>query len=313
MVSAIRIAILSLLSMSAAGALAQNAALPTDDDEPVATLKLQTKIVSIPVVVRTKAGARVPGLTNEDFAVKEDGKPQEVRYFSRGFNLPITLAVLVDASGSQYAAIDAEIRASQIFFAALMKQHEDRALLVRFGSQVTTIQPMTSSLLEVEQTLKKFPDYVGMPDSGTDLYDAVNQVSKEDLEGQKGRKAMVLLTLGHDTASRATLDQAVLAAQEADVTVYSIMYMQDPDLPVNFIYQDRLETLARATGGRVFMAGGKMTLKQIYAAIEIDLRLQYLLGYRAPEAKPWSYHQVKVTSTHKDFEVQAKTGYYTAK
>jgi VWFA-related protein len=313
MISPLRLATLSLLGLCTLRAGAQTSAQTPDDDQPIATLKLQTTIVSVPAVVFTKAGARVPGLNKEAFEVREDGKPQELRYFSRGFNLPITLAALLDASGSQYAAIDAEIRASQIFFAAMMKLPQDQAVLVKFGSHVATVQPLTSSLLEIEHTIARMPSEVAMPDGGTDLYDAIRQVSEETLEGQHGRKAMVILTLGHDTSSSASLQQAIQAAQKADVVVYAIMYPQDPDLPQNFIYRDHMEQLAQATGGRVFTAGGKQSLKSIYNAIETDLRLQYLLGYRAPESKPGSFHQLKVSTINKDFVVQAKTGYFTAR
>ena len=98
----------------------------------ITTLKVGTSIVAVPAIVRDKSGPPVSGLTRDDFLLKQDGKPQPIRYFSQGSDLPLTLALMVDTSGSQRAYIRDEIVAGRAFFSAMMTQPEDRAVLVQF-------------------------------------------------------------------------------------------------------------------------------------------------------------------------------------
>ena len=95
-------------------------------DEPVTTLRVATRVVEIAAVVKSKDGAPRGGMTKDDFVLKQDGKEEPIRYFSQGSELPLTLALLVDTSGSQRTLISDEVQASDVFFETMLERKEDR-------------------------------------------------------------------------------------------------------------------------------------------------------------------------------------------
>jgi Ca-activated chloride channel family protein len=291
------------------------------DEQPVTTLKIGTRIVAVNAVVLDANGQQVRDMNKEDFELKQDGKPIEIRYFSEDSDLPLTLGLLVDTSGSQKTFIEDEIRASDLFFHAMLRRPTDRALLVQFDTEVLLRQSMTSSATALENTLR----YLDMPrgptmDStrnGTQLYDAIVKTSTTWLGREPGRRAMVLLTDGVDTTSRATLEQAITAAQKADVAVYSVQYSAVGEFGRST--QNRewaqglkvLQDISSATGGRVFMVTTTMKLRDIFEEIERDMRLQYQMGYTPPESKPGEYHKIELKVAGKKMTIHARKGYYT--
>jgi Ca-activated chloride channel family protein len=278
------------------------------------TLKVGTAIVAVPAIVRDKSGAPVSGLTRDAFLLKQDGKPQQVRYFSQGSDLPLTLALMVDTSGSQRNCIRDEIIAGRVFFSAMMKKPEDRAVLVQFDRTILQLARVTSSVPTLEHALAylsqphdDIPSFRGGGGGGTLLYDAICAVSKIELGNQLGRRAMVILTDGGDNGSQFSEKDAIKAAQRADTMIYSVYYSNGGgDIDV-------LNDLSRATGGRVFTVGPQMSLAQIYAAIADDMRMQYELGYTPPKSKANKYHKIALTAKDKDLTVQAREGYFTPK
>src|ERR1700730_9553758 len=112
---------------------------------PVMTLKVVTGLVAISAVVRSKDGETKTGLTKDDFVLKQDGKEQPIRFFSRGSDLPLSLALLVDTSASQQTFIGDEALASDVFFETMLGRKEDRAMLVQFDSSVLQLKSMTNS------------------------------------------------------------------------------------------------------------------------------------------------------------------------
>ena len=289
--------------------------------EPVTTLKIGTRIVAVNAVVLDANGQQVRDLTKEDFELKQDGKPIEIRYFSEDSDLPLTLGLLVDTSGSQKTFLEDEIRASDVFFQAMLRRPTDRALLVQFDTEVLLRQAMTASANALENTLR----YLDMPrgptmDStrnGTLLYDAIVKTSNAWLGREPGRRAMVVLTDGVDTTSKATLEQAITAAQKADVAVYSVQYSAVGEFGRSTLTREWaqglrvLQEISSATGGRVFMVTTTMKLRDIFEEIERDMRLQYQLGYTPPESKPGEYHKIELKAGGKKMTVHARKGYYT--
>jgi Ca-activated chloride channel family protein len=312
---------------SATPAMAPPPAQPSNQpDAPVTTLRLQARLVDVATVVRDKSGQPVGGLAKDDFLLRQDGQPQEIRYFSQGSDLPLTLTLMVDTSGSQRMFIADETAASMVFFRAMLTQPDDRASLVQFDDNVLELQPMTNSVDNLQRAL----DYLSYPHrsllpgnhGGTLLYDAIVSASARVLAGEHGRKAMVLLTDGGDNGSRRTLTEAVAAAQRADIVVYSVYYSDERNGAAGRMAasggshltsqgRDALEQMSSETGGKVFDVDQGMTLRQIFAQIAENLRLQYELGYRPPDAPPGSYHKIELKMTDHKLKVQARKGFYT--
>jgi Ca-activated chloride channel family protein len=275
------------------------------------TLKVASNLVAVSAVVRDKSGQPVANLTRNDFLLKQDGKPQPITYFSQGSDLPLTLALMVDTSGSQRAFIADEISAGQSFFPAMMTRPDDRAVLVQFDSVILQLAKITSSVSTLEHALaylsQSHADYQNTirANAGTLLYDAIVAVSHIELGNQLGRRAMVILTDGGDNGSRFDQKTAIREAQRANVMVYSVFYSNGGG------DEDGLKDISRQTGGREFSVDSHMTLQQIYASIASDLRLQYELGYRPPDPRPNKYHKIDLKSANKTLTVQARDGYFT--
>jgi Ca-activated chloride channel family protein len=289
--------------------------------EPVTTLKIGTRLVAVNAVVLDEHGQQVRDLTKADFVLKQDGKPVELRYFSEDMDLPLTLGLLVDTSGSQKTFLEDEIRASDLFFHEMLRRPTDRALLVQFDTAVLLRQPMTASAETLENRLHSLdmPRGANMDATrnGTQLYDAIERTSERWLGREPGRRAMVLLTDGVDTTSGATLTQAIAAAQKADVAVYSVLYSAVGEF--GYASSNRewahgrevLNDISSATGGRVFLVTSKIRLQDIFEEIESDMRLQYQLGYSPPESKAGQYHKIELKVAGKKMTVHARKGYYT--
>ena len=286
-------------------------------DGPITTLTLQTRVVSVSAYVQDRQGHPVGGLTPADFTLKQDGTPQEIRYFSQGSDLPLTLALMVDTSASQRLYMADEAAASMVFFRAMLAQPEDRASLTRFASDVHEVSPLTSSVDNLQRALGylNYQSNAAGP-GGTLLFDAVVATAQK-LASQGGRKAMILLTDGGDNGSRATLAQAVAAAQRSDIVVYSIFFSADAN-PHSGSTQPRfqgdrsaLEQLAQQTGGHVFDANPRNPLRETFALIEQQLRLEYLLGYRPAEAPAGTYHKLELKPKDSKLAVEARRGFYT--
>jgi len=173
------------------------------DETP--TIKVEVNVVNILATVRDSRGALVNSLTQDDFEILEDGKPQQVRYFSRETNLPLTLGLLVDVSASQRNLLQVERRAAEQFLDSVL-QKEDLAFIISFGAEVELLQDLTSSRILLSKGLEQLrlsappPAPTGSPvptiyqPRGTVLFDAVYLASTERLQSEVGRKAIVLIT-----------------------------------------------------------------------------------------------------------------------
>lgn len=299
---------LALLA-SLSPALAQSPTLLTPD---TATLKVTTKLVAVSAIVRNKSGQPIPNLTRDDFLLKQDGKPQPITAFSQGSSLPLTLALMVDTSGSQRAYIPYEIAAGRAFFPAMLTRPDDRAVLVQFDSTVLQLVKLTTSVLTLQHALayltQSHDDIVRPGRGGTLLFDAIVAVSHLELGTQLGRRAMVVLTDGGDNGSHFSQKDAIREAQRADIMVYTIYYSNGGG------DEGVLRDISLQTGGREFSVYPSSGLSQIFAAIASDLRQSYELGYRPPPSSPNKYHKIALTTTvGKSLTVQARDGYFTPK
>jgi VWFA-related protein len=219
------------------------APLPSQNAPPP-TFTVHAQLVSLPVVVRDKRGALVTTLNKDDFELAIDGRLQPIRYFDRDNNLPLTLGLLVDISGSVRSALDDERAASEVFLDQMVTspagQPPDQAFLIQFAHDVDLLQDLTPSASRLRTALRKVGDEYressqDRGDSGgyghrrgfhggTTLYDAIYLGANDLMQKQQGRKAMVVLTDGDDRGSKETLNNAVAAAQRAETVVYAIYF-----------------------------------------------------------------------------------------
>jgi VWFA-related protein len=308
--------------------------------EPV-KFSTSVDVVNVLASVRDKKGHIITDLTKEDFEIEEDKRPQDIKYFSSQADLPLTLGLLVDTSGSVRRVIDQERNASRKFLWQVVRENHDTAFVIHFDYQVELLQDLTSSPKELDQALQEldmslppgirrhrritFPGngVPGDPDpppvirGGTELYDAVMLASEEIMAKQEGRKAIILLTDGIDEGSLVSLKRAIEAAQRADTIVYAIRFV-DPSFyggPVAFGSQNDgkhvLQRMAKQTGGGYYDVGGKHPLDKVYAQIEEELRNQYNLGF-TPDSTGSGYRKLRVKVKRKGLVVQARDGYYPA-
>ena len=305
------------MSVLAIAALPQQSK-PTDVDE-TPTLKLDVELVNILFSVRDKRGGLVPNLTKENFTLTEDGKPQEIKFFTRETELPLTLGLLVDVSRSQENLIATERHAASQFFSSVLRP-KDMAFLISFGADAELLQDYTNSVRLLSEGLEKLrvnAQPVGFHPGpvptmtnarGTILYDAIYLATTEQLRNQVGRKALIIISDGMDYGSRTKLDEAVAAAHRADAIVYSI-YFSDPRFYPGS--DSALKRISNDTGGRVFHVGRKNTLQNIFKEIQEEMRSQYALGYTSTNPnRDGGFRKIEIRPTDKDLKVQARKGYF---
>ena len=206
------------------GGVAQQQQKPADDISP--TIQVEVNLVNLLCSVREKHGAWITNLTKDDFTIAEDGRTQEIKYFTRETDLPLTIGLLVDVSGSQRNLIEIERRAASAFFSAVLHK-KDMAFLISFGSETELLQDFTGSPRLLQAGLEQLrensavgglhpgPVPTASQARGTVLYDAVYLAATDRLAREVGRKAIVLITDGVDQGSRLSINQAIEAAQKS--------------------------------------------------------------------------------------------------
>src|SRR5438132_7934873 len=178
------------------------------------TLKVAVDLVSVQVSVTDRHGRFVPGLTAQDFKIEEDGRRQEIRNFARENELPLTLALLVDTSPSVRPVFDEEKMTAEAFLESILRP-KDLALIMGFDRSVTMVQDYTENL----KLLKRAIDELEIG-GGTSVYDAVYLASKEKLQDEAGRKAIILISDGEDTTSKVRFNESLVAAHQSDTVIY---------------------------------------------------------------------------------------------
>jgi len=288
------------------------------DQEP--TFKTGVRVVNILATVTTRKGEIVRDLEQADFAVLENGRPQEIGYFSKETGLPLTLGLLIDTSMSQRRLMESERAASFRFIDRVLREDRDQVFLMQFDLASFVRQPLTSSRKELEAALNLVDTptmnelRVGAGD-GTSLYDAVIKASNQIMKLRQDRKALILLTDGVDNTSEATLVDAVEAAQRADTLIYSILFA-DPEA---YAFGGRdgrgvLQRLSKDTGGGFFEVSKKEPIDQIFAAIEDELRSQYSLGFVSDQpVRAAEFRKLHVSTKRKGLVVRSRDRYWATR
>lgn len=313
-------AILLLALGAARGAAQEKPEVPTGPP-----LKVSTAVVNVYAVVRDKKGRMIADLKKDDFALEEDKRPQEIRYFSRETDTPLDLGIMVDTSPSQGRVLEIEKEEAKAFLRQVMRP-KDLAFVLHFDVEVELLQDFTadSHLLAhaIDETVINGGGHGVLPaplptgDSGgaTHLYDAVYLAANELLKNEVGRKVLILLTDGEDQGSRMKLEAALEAAQRSDLIIYSV------DIADRAFYWGRgafyqgdsvLKKLSDETGGRVIRVDRASDTAAAFGQIADELRTQYLLGYTPPDIHGvGSFRKIHVQVRNGDYKVQARRGYY---
>ncbi len=323
--------IICLLILSVANIFAQ-----TDADE---VIKIETALVSVPVIVSDRQGRYVPNLTAKDFTIFEDGVEQKIEFFA-ATEEPLNVALLIDTSRSTTEVLD-EIKDSALDFIKLLKP-EDKAMIVSFDYEPHILSNLTSDREQLKRAVKRAE--IGRY-FGTTLHDAVFETVNKSLAGIKGRKAIILLTDGKDAGSLSSEKDLLYSLEESDTLIYTIFYetgqrpMQNrPNFPrgqnrrrfprddnrrfprdgrqrrerverQNEIAQDFLKKISDKTAGR-FFESDNTNLKKTFRQIIEELRFQYRLGfYPSAEKSDKILHQLKVKVSVSGAVVRARNSY----
>jgi len=209
---------------------------------PATTLKVQVREVILPVTVRDKKGQVVPNLKAEDFTLDENGRPQTIKSFAHETNLPFRLGLLVDTSRSQESALPAERTATGKFIDQMLSRPADKAFLLHFDHEVELLQDFTATKNKLHHELDEMSTSTYSNDEststsgderngerrrrrgGTQMYDAIYLASNELMTKEPGRKALIVLSDGVDRGSKESLNDAIDAAEKANVSVYTVYF-----------------------------------------------------------------------------------------
>lgn len=286
-------------------------------------LKIDVNVVNVLFSVHDKRGGLVGDLKKDDFTVFEDGKQQTIKYFTRESDLPLTLGLLVDVSGSQARLIEEERHAASQFFSQVLRP-KDMAFLISFGAEAELLQDSTSSASVLRSALSQLRENSGVggfgpgpvptisKPRGTILFDAVALAATDQLKKEVGRKAIILITDGVDQGSRYSIHDAIEAAHKADTIIYSILYT-DPGAYGYFGMggSGDLKRMSEETGGRVFKVDRKHTLDGIFSDIQQEMRSQYAIGYTPINSeRDGGFRKLEIRTSNKDLKPQARKGYY---
>jgi VWFA-related protein len=304
---------------------AQQSGKPVPPPEDDAIIKVDVDVVSLYCSVRNKQNGLVGTLEKGDFDLSEDAKPQTIKYFSRETDIPLTIGLLVDVSGSQKNLIEVERRAASSFFSSVLKK-KDVAFLISFGADSELLQDLTGSPRLLQDGLGRLKLNAGFSGinsgpvptmshaRGTVLYDAVYVAANDMLSKEVGRKAIILITDGEDQGSTETEKAAIEAAQKADSIIYGILYVDRPfygGMNMGYGGAGVLKHMADETGGRLFQVDRKNTLETIFEQIQQEMRTQYLIGYTPTNGqKDGGYRKIDLHTHDKDMKVQVRKGYY---
>jgi len=299
-----------------AAALAGARPLRAQQEEPV--FSTEVKVVSVLATVRNKSGSLVGNLNKDDFLLSEDMRPQTIRYFTRETDLPLTLGLLVDTSGSQRKVLDRERGACLRFLDQVVREKTDHVFLMQFDSTIQIRQPLTSSVGKLDDALS-YVDSETMRElrlrggGSTLLYDAVIRACEEVMKKQTGRKAVVVLSDGVDFDSESTVEEAVESAQRSETLIYSMLY-SDPGAYGIFGGHDGksvLERMSRESGGSFFEISKKQTVDQAFDILQEELRSQYNLGYVSDKPVTISeFRNIQLTARQKGLIVEARRKYW---
>lgn len=283
---------------------------PTSEpSSPPPTFSVKVNLVRLLVSARDAAGGPVTNLNRDDFEIRDSGVEQKIAVFERNTSLPLSVAVLIDTSGSTQIDLHYEVDSVSRFIPTLLNagNPQDTFALFSFNWRVNMETDFSRSQKRAERALRGLHG-----EGGTSLYDAI-YLASGSLSGREGRHVMVVVTDGGDTTSYKKFGDALEAAQEADVILYPIVVVPIAnDAGRNIGGEHALATLASSTGGRIFYPEGFEHVGEALSEILQELRTQYLLGFypQGTQEQHKRYHPVSIKTRAQNLKLSARSGYY---
>ncbi len=300
-----------------------------DQSEIKPDIQIDVDLVTVACAVDTPEGTPAEGLKAADFKVLDNGQSREITNFWQESDLPLTVALVADVSGSQAGYIRSHRQAIGQFLKQVIGPR-DRAMVVEVAQKSWLIAGLTGSSGDLSAAVERIGTSEGrqspllgpvcrnqtFPHScgGTALWHGLYYTAKE-LKRVPGRKAIVVLSDGLDTGSDVHLSDLIEMAQSAGTVVYSIKYAS----PMRFLsisgaiaqaVSHGLERVSRETGGLTFPNPGRRT-PEVFSKIESDLRNMYVLGFSPPaSARDGKFHKLDVMTTRPDLVVRTRAGYW---
>ena len=292
---------------------AATAAYPTtavSDDSQGSLLTIHKRVdeVNVLFIATDKHGKFVRDLNQNDFAILDDHKPpQSILNFRRETDLPLHLGLLIDVSGSVHGRFDFEQNAAISFLQHSIRAGFDKAYVVGFNTHLQMSQDFTDNVQLLSAGVHNLQD-----GGGTALFDAVYKTCHDKLLKDKSehpvRKAIIILSDGEDNQSEVSKAQAIEMAQRAEVIIYAI---STDDSGLILRGDKTLEQLAEATGGRAFFPFKMKDITHSFAAIEDELRSQYVVSYKPADFDAdGRYRSIEISANKKDLQVRARKGYF---
>jgi Ca-activated chloride channel family protein len=284
--------------------------------------KTATHLVDLTISVHDANGGLVPGLTRDDFTVAEDGVPQQIRFFAQPAQLPLSIGIVVDASGSQEAFVKAHEKDVETFVRSVLAPG-DEAFAVCFGNHLRLVSDFTGSadtlvsgLQRFDKGSRTFPE-IG-PDEdrelGTALYDAVwFGIAEKLVNRPQHRKVLLIMSDGEDNSSEHDLLDAIEEAQNNNVVLYAVRYTDAKH--DEFSARDRygvraLDHLTAQTGGKTYDVH-KVKMEQAFAEIAGEVRSLYDLAYQSTNReRDGTFRKVEIRALRPELKVRSRAGYY---
>ena len=280
----------------------------TDDQNSIVTLHARVNEVNVLFIATDKHGKFVRDLNQKDFSILDDHKPpQAILNFRRETDLPLHMGLLVDVSGSVGSRFQFEQEAASSFLQHTVRAGFDKAFVMGFNSHNQVAQDFTDNVPLLNTGIHRLHN-----GGGTALYDAIYRACKDKLLKDKNehpvRKAIIVVSDGEDNQSEVSKAQAIEMAQRAEVIIYAI---STDDSGIVMRGDRILEQLADATGGRAFFPFKMKDITRSFAAIEDELRSQYVVSYKPADFDAnGQYRTIEISSLKKDLQVRARRGYF---
>ena len=305
------LAILAAASLLVSSALAQK------------PIRVDVNLVNVAFTARDANGALIGNLTKDDVELYEDAVPQNIEFFAKSTDLPLTLALVMDVSGSQEHFEKKHEKDLEIFLKEVLGP-KDRAFMVCFGNHLRLVSDYTNSAEEIlgnfrefDRGKKHFPEIGPQEDRelGTAFYDSIYYSVTEKLAQAGGRQAILMFSDGEDNSSSHNMMAAIETAQAANVLVYAIRYTE-PNKHGELNARNKygisvMERVAKETGGSHIDAQ-KTDPHTYFREIAEELRTSYELAYYPTNrAKDETFRKIVIKPKREDVRIRAKTGYFS--
>ena len=286
------------------------------------TLRVKVNLVNVSFSARDSRGALVENLNKDDFEVLEDAVPQKIAFFSRSSDVPLTLGLIVDASGSQDHFSKQHKHDLEVFLQEVLGS-KDRVFLLCFGNHLRLVSDFTQSSAQILDGLSRFehgnthfPE-LGPKESrdlGTAFYDSIFYSVTEKLANENGRRALLIFSDGEDNSSSHDMMTAIETAQSANVMLFSIRYTEKEHGKLtarNKYGISVMDRIAKETGGAVFDAE-VIDPHTYFRQISDELRNSYDLAYYPSNPiKDDSFRKIVIRPKQDGLKVRSKTGYFS--